>query len=61
MNGDNCGQNGDNKSLYLHGLKIWLRNYYVAYEFVVCVTTNNAGNELFLGNGVNNVEGLGRY
>ena len=24
---------------------MWLRNYYVAYEFVVCVTTNNA--ELF--------------
>ena len=21
MNSDNCGQNGDNKSLYLHGLK----------------------------------------
>ena len=46
MNGDNCGQNGDNESLYLHGSKIWLRNYYVAYEVVVCVTlTNNA--ELF--------------
>ena len=26
MNGDNCGQNGDNKSLYLHGMKTWLRN-----------------------------------
>ena len=45
MNGDNCGQNGDNESLYLHGLKMCLRNEYVAYEFVVCVTTNNA--ELF--------------
>ena len=45
MNGDNCGQNGDNESLYLQGLKMWLRNYYVAYEFVVCVTTKNA--ELF--------------
>ena len=42
MNGDNCDQNGDNESLYLHGLKMC-----VAYEFVVCVTlTNNA--ELFL-------------
>ena len=45
-NGDNCGQNGDNESLYIHGLKMWLRNSYVACEFVVCVTTNNA--ELFL-------------
>ena len=35
MNGDNCCQNGDNER---HGLKMWLRNYYVAYEFVVVVT-----------------------
>ena len=46
MNGDNCGQNGDNANFYLHGLKMWLRNLYVAYEFVVFVTTNNA--ELFV-------------
>ena len=26
MNGDNCCQNGDNESLYLHGLKMWSRN-----------------------------------
>ena len=25
MNGDNYGQNGDNESLYLHGLKMWLK------------------------------------
>ena len=46
MNGDNFGQNGDNERLDLHGLKMWLRNLYVAYECVVFVTlTNNA--ELF--------------
>ena len=42
MNGDNCGQNDDNESLYLHGLKMC-----VAYEFVVCVTLTNYA-ELFL-------------
>ena len=27
-------QNGDNDSLYIHALKMWFRNYYVAYAFV---------------------------
>ena len=30
-------QNGDNESLYIHALKMWFRNYYVAYAFVWCV------------------------
>ena len=30
-------QNGDYKSLYIHALKMWFRNYYVAYAFVWCV------------------------
>ena len=48
MSGDKCGQNGDNESVYLHGLNMWFRNYYVAYAFVklVCVETKNE--ELFL-------------
>ena len=27
-------QNRDNDSLYIHALKMWFRNYYVAYAFV---------------------------
>ena len=34
-------QNGDNDSLYIHALKMWFMNYYVAYAFVVCVKINN--------------------
>ena len=46
--GDRCAKtaksnksNGENESLYLHGLNKWFRNYYVAYAFVVCVKINN--------------------
>ena len=40
-------KNGDNDRLYIHALKMWFRNYYVAYICVciVCVKINN--DELF--------------
>ena len=47
-NSDHSGarfsQNGD-ESLYVHDLKIWFRNYCVAYAFIVCVKITNV--ELF--------------
>ena len=42
--GARLSQNGD-ESLYVHDLKIWFRNYCVAYAFIVCVKITNE--ELF--------------
>ena len=41
-----ASRNGDNQSLYLHGLNNVVYNYYVAYAFVVCVKIDNE--EFFL-------------
>ena len=36
--GERLSQNGNNENVYLHGLKIWFRNYYVARcGCIVCV------------------------
>ena len=37
VSGKHTRQNGDNESLYIHALKMWFSNYYVAYAFVWCV------------------------
>ena len=34
-------QNGHNDNLFIHGLKVWFRNYYVAHAFVVFININN--------------------
>ena len=34
-------QNGHNDSVFIHGLKVWFKNYYVAHAFVVFININN--------------------